>query len=88
MRISLYIKQISVNLDIINLTENIMHRHIIFTQNTLEKENRRAHAYKGHFYFCVQRKMNVFFTFTDAFGSFRRFSRVVTCLQLGVEVRG
>ena len=36
--------------------------------------------YIGHFYLCVQRKTNAFFdVYGDAFGSFRRFRRVVTC---------
>ena len=33
--------------------------------------------YKDHFYLCVKRKTNAFWKFTNAFGSFRRFRRVV-----------
>ena len=53
----------------------------------LENENRDIHAenlalfllHNGHFYLYVQRKTNAFLDLTDAFGSFRRFRRVVTC---------
>ena len=64
--------------------ESIMHYH--FAYNTLGKENRGTHAENLSFSgikiisLCASNgKRMRFWTFTDAFESFRTFRRVVTC---------
>ena len=43
----------------------------------LKLKNWHYPSYKGHFYLCANGKRMRFWTFADAFGSFRRFRRVV-----------